>query len=106
MSLYGTRDAAANWEDAYAKVLREHLKNGTGVVSDKNGKARTDRLIGAHQRGKARGAQRAAAKAAYTALTKLVTLIGGRNQTGHSTQSERRNSLLHVEREQSAESTT
>ena len=24
VSLYGTRDAAANWEDAYAKVLREH----------------------------------------------------------------------------------
>ena len=24
MSLYGTRDAAANWEDAYAKVLQEH----------------------------------------------------------------------------------
>ena len=25
VSLYGTRDAAANWEDAYAEVLREHL---------------------------------------------------------------------------------
>ena len=24
VSLYGTRDAAANWEDAYAKVLTEH----------------------------------------------------------------------------------
>ena len=24
MSLYGTRDAAANWEDADAKVLHEH----------------------------------------------------------------------------------
>ena len=24
VSLYGTRDAAANWEDAYAKVQREH----------------------------------------------------------------------------------
>ena len=24
VSLYGTRDATANWEDAYAKVLTEH----------------------------------------------------------------------------------
>ena len=24
VSLYGTRDAAANWEDAYPNVLREH----------------------------------------------------------------------------------
>ena len=56
---------------------------GKGVVSPKNGKARTDRMTGAHQRGKARA--RKAAKAACTALTKLVTLIGGRNQTDHST---------------------
>ena len=27
VSLYGTRDAAANWEDACAKVLREHQFN-------------------------------------------------------------------------------
>ena len=27
VSLYGTRDAAANWEDAYAKVLQEHQFN-------------------------------------------------------------------------------
>ena len=24
VSLYGTRDAAENWEDAYAKILQEH----------------------------------------------------------------------------------
>ena len=24
LSLYGTRDAPANWEDAYAEVLHEH----------------------------------------------------------------------------------
>ena len=42
-------------------------------------------MTGAHQRGKARAARRAAAKVAYTASAKLVTLIGGRNQTDHST---------------------
>ena len=32
VSLYGTRDAAANWEDAHAKVLREHqFDRGLGV---------------------------------------------------------------------------
>ena len=60
-------------------------KTGKGAASLKNGKARTDTMIGAHQRGKARTARKAPAKAAYTALTKLVTLIGGRNRTGHST---------------------
>ena len=32
MSLYGTRDAAANWKDAHAKVLQEHqLERGVCV---------------------------------------------------------------------------
>ena len=50
-------------------------------------------MIGAHQRGKARAAQKAAAKATCTALTNLVTLIGGRNQTDRS----RRNPRLQAE---------
>ena len=66
-------------------TVRAKAKTCKKEVSPKSGKARTDRMIGAHQRGKARGARKEAAKAAYTSLTKLVTLIGGRNQTDHST---------------------
>ena len=60
-------------------------KTGKEVASPSNGKAKTGRMTGAHQRGKARAARRAAAKVANTALTRLVTSIGGLNQTGHST---------------------
>ena len=58
-------------------------KTGTGLVNP-NSKARTDRMIGARQRGKARAARKAAAQATYTALTRPVTLTGGRSQTDHS----------------------
>ena len=64
------------------ETIRAKAKTGKGAASPKNGKARTDRMIGAHQRGKARAARQAAAN---TALTKLVTLVGWRNQTDHST---------------------
>ena len=67
------------------RTVRAKAKTGKGVVGPKNGRARRDRMIGTHQCGKARAARKAAAKAACTALTKLVTLIGGRNQTDHST---------------------
>ena len=72
-----------SWGDSKGKGAK--AKTGKGVVSPKNGKVRTDKMIGAHQRGKARAARVAAAKAAHMALKKLVTLIGGRNQTDHST---------------------
>ena len=58
--------------------MRAKAKTGTGMVSP------TDRMIGAHQRGKASAARKAAAKAACTVLTKPLTLIGGRSQTDHS----------------------
>ena len=67
------------------ETVRAKAKTGNGVVSPKNGKVSTDRMIGADSCGKARAARKAAAKAAYTALTKLVTLIGGRSETDHST---------------------
>ena len=67
------------------EAVRAKAKTGKGVVSPKNGKARTDRMTEAHQCGKARAARKAATKAALIALTKLVTLIGGRNETDHST---------------------
>ena len=67
------------------ETVRAKAKTGKGVVSPKSGKARTDRTIGAHHPGKARAARNAAAQAADTALTKLVTLIRGSRQTDHST---------------------
>ena len=38
------------------ETVRAKAKTGKGAASPKNGKARTDRMIGAHQRGKARAA--------------------------------------------------
>ena len=67
------------------EAVRAKAKTCKGVVSPKNGKDSTDRMTEAHQCGKARADRTAAAKAAFIALTKLVTLIGGRNETDHST---------------------
>ena len=53
------------------ETVRANTKTGKVVVSPKYGKVRTNRMIGARQRGKARAVRKAAAKAALTELTKL-----------------------------------
>ena len=68
---------------AVGTTVKAKAKTGKEVVSPKNRKAKTDRMTGGHQRGEARAARKA--KVACAALTKLVTLIGGRNHTVLST---------------------
>ena len=75
-------------------TVRAKAKTDKGVVSPKNGKAGVDNTSVERQEQHER---------------KLVTLSGGRNRMGsqHSSQSEEaKNSLLHAEPEQSAESMT
>ena len=69
--------------------VKAKAKTVTGTASHKNGKARTDRMIGARQHGKARAARRGAS----SVLTKPVRRITVQLTT------RRRNSLLHAERE-------
>ena len=47
------------------ETVKAKAKTGKGVVRPKNGRAKTDNMTGAHQRGKARAARRPAAKVAY-----------------------------------------
>ena len=50
------------------ETVRSKAKTGTEMVSPKNDKVKTERMIGAHQREGARAARYAAAKAAYRLL--------------------------------------
>ena len=82
-----SKDAGKGWDAGKSdwNILGNRAKAKTckGAASPKIGKARADRMIGALQRGKARAARKAAAQATCTALTKPVTLTGGRSQTDH-----------------------
>ena len=86
-----SKDAGKRWDvgksffGTAGETVRANAKTGKGVVSPNNGKGRTERMTSAHQHGKARAARKAGANVAYKALTKLLTLICGRSQTGNST---------------------
>ena len=89
------------------EAVRAKAKTGTGMASPKNGKARTDRMMGARQHGKARAARKGSSKGSIHSVREASDIDGWTQSDGSqsSSRTRRRNSLLHAERQQSAEST-